>query len=84
MEYARRNEELIEKMNEAYAKAGLTQLKPFRRTGGSDAADVTVYGIPCVDSLGVSGGRIHSPEEYADLESLRESACRMAAAALYL
>ena len=84
MEYTRRNEELIENMNAAYARAGLPELKPYRRTGGSDAADVTVYGIPCVDSLGVDGRRQHSVEEYATQESLRESAYRMAAAALYL
>ena len=84
MEYKERNVELVRRMNAAFARAGLKQLKPIRRNGGSDAADVTVYGIPCVDSLGVSGGRIHSPEEYAEMASLKEAAYRLAATALYV
>lgn len=81
MEYRPCNEALVDKMNEVYAKAGLPQLKPVRRNGGSDAADVTMYGIPCLDSLGVSGNRMHSPDEYANMESLKEAAYRMAAVA---
>ena len=52
------------------------------RPGGSDAAYVTQYGIPCVDSLGTAGGCIHSPSEFAKLESLAESAKRIIAIAL--
>ncbi|MBQ3127298.1 MAG: M20/M25/M40 family metallo-hydrolase, partial [Clostridia bacterium] len=79
MEYCERNVDFFKKINAAFAAAGLEQLEMSKRKGGSDAADVTVYGIPCVDSLGVHGGRFHSPEEYAYLESLRASAKRIAA-----
>lgn len=78
MEYARRNEELAENINRLLAEHGMPVLTPYRRSGGSDAADVTVYGIPCVDSLGTTGGRIHSPQEYGELSSLTEAARRLA------
>ena len=52
-------------------------LEAKMRPGGSDAAYVTQYGIPCVDSLGTAGGCIHSPSEFAKLESLAESAKRI-------
>ena len=44
------------------------------QTGGSDAADVTALGIPCIDNLGAKGGAIHSKDEYAICESLKQSA----------
>ena len=78
MEYAKRNEELVERINQLMEENNMPVLKPYRRSGGSDAADVTVYGIPCVDSLGTTGGRIHSPGEYGELDSLTEAARRLA------
>ena len=41
----------------------------------------TVFGIPCIDSLGVEGGGIHSIHEYGELASLGEAARRIAAVA---
>lgn len=41
--------------------------------------DVTAYGIPRLDSLGVVGNGTHSIKEYAEQDSLAESAKRMAA-----
>ncbi|MBQ8342141.1 MAG: M20/M25/M40 family metallo-hydrolase [Clostridia bacterium] len=79
MEPCERNSALLERMNAVYAEAGLPRLLPGNSKGGSDAADVTVYGIPCVDSLGVYGKNIHSVNEYADIESLPRSAKRLAA-----
>jgi len=79
MELCERNEQLLAAMNRIYEENGLPVLKIGRRRGGSDAADVTVAGIPCVDSIGVAGGKIHTVEEYAYLESLRDSARRIAA-----
>lgn len=79
MEYRERNEKLLEQMNEIYAQNGLPQLRMCRRNGGSDAADVTMYGIPCIDSIGVEGGKIHSPGEFAVMKSLAECARRVAA-----
>ena len=78
MEICDRNLALVDEMNRIFEENGMDTLKPFRRTGGSDAADITAFGIPCVDSIGVSGGRIHSPEEFGDLDSLTLSAKRLA------
>jgi acetylornithine deacetylase/succinyl-diaminopimelate desuccinylase-like protein len=49
-------------------------LTGFMRYGGSDAADMTVAGIPALDNFGVWGEKIHSPEEYGELRSLAEMA----------
>ena len=84
MEYTERNAELADRLNRAWAAAGLEELIPTKRSGGSDAADVTAYGIPCVESLGVAGNSIHSPSEYALIPSLKDSAKRIATAALLL
>ena len=74
-----RNVELYNNVNEICEKWGMEKLPLVMHTGGSDAADVTASGIPCVDSLGVYGGGIHSPDEYALLGSLKESAKRVVA-----
>ena len=84
MEYTRTNEELLEKMNRIFADNGLEQLTASKRRGGSDAADTTLFGLPTVDSLGVRGGRIHSTDEYAYINSLPKAAKRLAAVALCL
>ena len=84
MERVDRNLELVEKMNRAFRDNGLSELKLDKRNSGSDAADVTAAGIPCVDSIGVGGGGIHSHEEYAYLTSLSESAKRIVAVAVEL
>ena len=78
------NEALFEKMNAIYASCGLPVLKPRHCLGGSDAAYTTQAGIPTVDSLGVDGGKIHSPQEFAYLESLADCAKRLAAMALHI
>ena len=84
MEKADRNYQLAEKINGIFDKVGLSQLELYGGLGGSDAADVTVYGkTPCVDCLGVLGGRIHSPEEYAEIDSLKEMAKRIASIIYY-
>ncbi len=79
-----RNRELFNKINEAYRKNGMNELTAVKRLGASDAADVTAYGIPCVESFGVVGGRIHSPDEYAELKSLTYSAKLLAVASIEL
>lgn len=81
MEPVERNYALLETMNKIYEANGMTRLEPRKVNGGSDAADATVAGIPCVDSLGVAGGKIHSREEYGVLESLKEAAKRLAVVA---
>ena len=79
MEPTDKNLALLAKMNEIYAACGLPQLTAYHAKGGSDAAEATSTGLPCVDSIGTDGGRIHSPEEYARIASLAEAAKRIAA-----
>ena len=79
MERCDRNVELLRIANAAFEENGLSVLEAAKASAGSDAADVTAYGIPCLDSLGVSGGRIHSKEEFAIISSLAEAAKRIVA-----
>ena len=79
MEYAERNYELLDTMNRIFEENGLTTLAPHKGKGGSDAADVTACGIPCVDSIGTLGGYVHSPQEYGYISSLATAAKRIVA-----
>ena len=78
MERVQRNLDLLADINEIFANNGLSELKPFKCNGGSDAAQVTTAGIPCLDNLGPLGGNVHSPDEYAEKASLKEAAKRLA------
>jgi len=82
MEKEERNYRLFDTMNRIFMKCGLPVLVPESSHGGSDAAEMTCAGVPCVDSLGVEGGLIHSAYEYGIISSLAESAKRMAAVAM--
>ena len=84
MVYAQRNEELLKKLNDIYAENGLPVMGAEKRMGASDAADISEYGIPCLDSLGVEGGGEHSLDEYAFLDSLARCAKRLAVAAYHI
>ena len=84
MELCEKNTALVEKFNSAIEKCGFERLDLNFSRGGSDAADMTSYGIPTIDSVGVVGGYIHSDREYGFISSLTESAKRLAAAALYI
>ena len=84
MELTEKNIEFANRLNEIFTQNGMTELKPFIGTGGSDAAYITEEGIPCVDCLGVIGDRIHSADEYAEIESLREYAKRLSLIALFI
>ncbi len=47
----------------------------WEKSGGlSDGNRLADFGLPCLDSLGVRGGKIHSPEEFIFLDSLTERA----------
>ncbi len=52
--------------------------------GGADSAYMVLAGVPTVCAMGVKGGRNHSPEEYAEVESLFERAKLLAACVLRL
>ncbi|MBE6607213.1 MAG: M20 family metallopeptidase [Ruminococcaceae bacterium] len=84
MEKSEKNYRLLDRLNEINRKVGLEERVARSSNGGSDAAYATVYGIPCVDNLGTRGGKIHSPQEYAHLDSLAYSAKELAAALLYI
>ncbi len=79
MEKCDRNLNLLSIANAAFEENGLSTLEVGKRTGGSDAADVTEFGIPCIDSLGAGGERAHSKEEFGVISSLSESAKRLTA-----
>lgn len=78
MELKEKNINLFEIINRIYRENHLTELETLFARGGSDGAYVTIAGIPCVDSLGVEGGDIHTSDEFAYLKSLKESAKRVA------
>ena len=75
------NYKLLDKINDIYKKVGFGEVKAAAAPGGSDAAYITECGIPCVDSAGVIGANLHSPDEYAILDSLAETAKKLAAVA---
>ena len=82
MEKSETNLKALQNVNRIFEKYNMPILEARMRPGGSDAAYITQYGIPCIDSLGTSGGNIHSAGEFAKLESLTESAKRIIAIAL--
>ncbi|MBR2043759.1 MAG: M20/M25/M40 family metallo-hydrolase [Clostridia bacterium] len=84
MEENRKNTELYEKIEEIFEKYGMERMGRTLSGGGSDAADMTSYGIPTVDGLGVMGDGIHSVCEKALISSLTLSAKRLALMAVNL
>ncbi len=78
MEYKEQNIALLEKLNKTFKENGLSELKAGKRNGGSDAAEVTEAGIPCVDNIGPVGGDLHTVKEYAYIDELAISAKRIA------
>jgi len=81
MEETEKNLALYEKIEDIFEQNGLKRLGKTFSGGGSDAADMTCFGIPTVDGLGVYGSKIHSKDEYAELSSLSEAAKRLCAIA---
>ncbi len=84
MEYSKKNERLLEKLNEIYNKNNMPTLETISVNGGSDTAHITEADIPCVDGLGPDGKHLHSILEYGELESLKTSAKYLVAAAMCL
>ncbi len=84
MEKSKKNYKLLEKINKIYLENGLETLKAEKDNAGSDAAYITLAGVPCIDGIGTIGGNLHSVKEYSYLESLKLSARYMASAALNL
>jgi glutamate carboxypeptidase len=67
------------------AGADLGQTIDWQPTGGvCDGNNIAACGVPVVDTMGVRGGKIHSPEEYLIAESLGERAALSALTILRL
>lgn len=73
------NLDLLDQVNGYLAKEGMLTLTPSKKSGGSDASDVSAFGIPCLDNLGIQGGKSHSENEFAYLASLEYGARRLGA-----
>ena len=59
----------------AQAGADLGQQIAWQPSGGvCDGNNIAACGVPVVDTMGVRGGKIHSPEEYLIVDSLAERA----------
>jgi len=51
----------------------LGQKLPFGKTGGvCEGNNLQAEGLPTIDTLGVRGGGLHTPQEWIDLSSLVE------------
>src|SRR6185503_11538194 len=67
------------------AGADLGQTIDWQPTGGvCDGNNIAACGVPVVDTMGVRGGKIHSPDEYLIAESLGERAALSALTILRL
>jgi glutamate carboxypeptidase len=67
------------------AGADLGQEIGWKPTGGvCDGNNIAACGVPVVDTMGVRGGKIHSPEEFLIVDSFRERAALSALTILRL
>ena len=78
MQKSKKNYDLLNKSNEILKKSGLEELKAISSFGGSDAAYITLAGIPVIDSIGVIGDKVHSRDEYILLDKFSLSTKRVA------
>lgn len=63
--------------------ADLDQPMPFAKTGGvCDGNNLQAAGCPTIDTLGVRGGGLHTPQEWIDLSSLVQR-CQLLAVLLH-
>ncbi len=74
MPHCERNVALFNKINSIMEKVGFDKFEYGVGIGGSDAADITAYGIPVIDSIGASGGGGHTINEFVVLDSLAHCA----------
>ena len=76
--------QLFSLVKAAYLENGFGD--PYEKSvgGGSDSAYTVLAGVPTVCAMGVKGGRNHSPEEYAVVDTLFERAKLLAACVLKL
>ena len=84
MERNERNLRLFEHIRKASLACGLSDVKPIARGGGSDASITSAIGVPSVCTMGVIGGKSHSLDEYAEIDSFCVQAKRIAASIVTL
>lgn len=78
------SKELFELVKKVYEKEGFGSPKAITVGGGSDSAYTTMVGVPTVCAMGVKGGRNHTVDEFANVESLFMRAKLMCAVMLAL
>ncbi len=76
--------EVLSRMNAIYRELGLREIEATWSHGGSDASRMNQLGITTIDSFGVNGAKIHTPQEEADLKSLKDAAIRIATMIRYI
>lgn len=65
--------QLFQRIQAQGQKLGLSCI--WEDSGGCcDGNNLSYYGVPVIDTLGVRGGKIHSPEEFMIVDSLAERA----------
>ena len=79
MPLEKRNLDLLEKINTGLKNNEMPTLDHYLDFGGSDAADITRAGIPCIDELGLTGGPVHVLDEYIYTNSLKECVKKLVA-----
>lgn len=78
------SKELFELVKKVYEAEGFGSPKAITVGGGSDSAYTTMVGVPTVCAMGVKGGRNHTVDEFANVESLFMRAKLMCAVMLVL
>ena len=68
-EFNPRTEKLLHDIVDAASKIGLT-LESRETRGVSDGNILAEFNLPCIDTLGAIGGKLHSYEEYLKIDSL--------------
>jgi glutamate carboxypeptidase len=64
-------EDMKQALEEAFRKLG-KRFELEHSSGGADGAFFTALGVPTLDGLGLCGGRFHSEEEFALIDSFEE------------
>ena len=77
-------QQLFEIVKKTYAEMGLGTPYGKYVGGGSDSAYSVIAGVPTVCAMGVKGGRNHSPEEFAIVDTMFERAKLLALCTLNL
>lgn len=84
MSNSKKNYDLLDKINAIYKNYGLEPYGSHKTSGGSDCGELTTFGVPTIDCLGVKGFNIHNEKEHAILSSLKDSVRRIVLATINL